>query len=103
MLIRVRFSWAPALLVLATLLAPAQLRAQAAAVAEPQDRASSEREITPPEALSTPLTYPDDASGEATVVLELTLDATGAVVAAMARAGEAPFTDAAVAAARSWR
>jgi TonB family protein len=103
MLIRVRFSWAPALLVLATLLAPAQLRAQTAVVAKSQDRASSEREITPPEALATPLTYPDGASGEATVVLELTLDASGSVVAAVALTGEAPFKDAAAAAARSWR
>jgi len=65
--------------------------------------AASEPEITPPQALFTPLAYPAGASGSATVVLELTLDATGAVVDARALVGEAPFSDAAVHAAESWR
>jgi TonB family protein len=103
MLIRVRFSWAPALLLLATLLATAQLRARPQAVANEQSEAHGEPQIVPPQPLSTPLAYPDGASGAATVVLELTLDAAGVVVDAQALAGDAPFRDAALAAVRSWR
>ena len=103
MLIRVRFFRAPTLVVLATLLTTAQLRAQTPAAAKEPVPAASEPEITPPQALFTPLAYPAGASGSATVVLELTLDATGAVVDARALVGEAPFSDAAVHAAESWR
>jgi hypothetical protein len=56
-----------------------------------------------PKALSTPLAYPDGASGEATVVLELTLNRNGEVVSARALAGEAPFREVAISAAESWR
>jgi TonB family protein len=103
MLIRVRFFRAPTLVVLATLLTTAQLRAQTPAAAKEPVPAASEPEITPPQALFTPLAYPAGASGSATVVLELTLDATGAVVDARALVGEAPFSDAALHAAESWR
>jgi TonB family protein len=88
--------------VLATLFATAQLRAQASAVVSEQSKASSTREVVLPSALSTPLLYPDGASGQATVVLELTLDREGEVVEARALTGEAPFRDAALVAARSW-
>jgi TonB family protein len=103
MLIRVRFSWAALLLVLATLLAAAQLHAQAPAVAGEPGSANGEREIVPPKALATPLAYPEGATGQATVVLELTVDPQGAVRDARAVSGEAPFRDAALSAAQSWR
>ena len=117
MLFRVRFSWAKRLLVLATLLHSVQLRAQTptavaqtptavaqtpTAVSE-QAQASQQDAIALPRALSTPLVYPEGASGEATVVLELTLDREGTVLDARALAGDAPFRDAALAAAQSWR
>jgi TonB family protein len=63
----------------------------------------TQSEIVPPKPLSTPLAYPDDATGQATVVLELTLDARGAVTNARALSGEAPFRDAALTAVQSWR
>lgn len=70
----------------------------------PAERAQAEvREIVPPEALSTPLVYPDGASGEARVELELTVDAAGAVVDVRLLSGDAPFGDAALASARTWR
>ncbi|HEY6079106.1 MAG TPA: TonB-dependent receptor [Polyangiaceae bacterium] len=59
--------------------------------------------VTPPKALSTPLAYPEGGSGLATVQLELTIDREGGVVDARALAGEAPFRDAALAAAQGWR
>jgi TonB family protein len=68
-----------------------------------QGKAGHEQEVVLPKALSTPLVYPEDASGQATVVLELTLDREGAVLDARALTGEAPFRDAALAAAQSWR
>ena len=103
MLIRVRFSWVARLLVLATLLATAQLRAQTPALAHEQNGTDAAQKVAPPEPLATPLAYPDDASGDATVVVELTVDTEGSVVEARALSGEAPFRDAALAAVRGWR
>lgn len=56
-----------------------------------------------PSALSTPLEYPAGASGEASVMLELTLSASGDVSQATAIDGNEPFTLRAVEAARSWK
>jgi TonB family protein len=103
MRIRVRFSWAALLVVLATLFATTQLRAQAAAADSERAPNASPSEIVPPKPLSTPLAYPEDATGQATVVLELTLDAQGAVTDARALSGEAPFRDTALSAVASWR
>src|ERR1041384_7732785 len=50
--------------------------------------------IVMPEAVSTPLEYPDGARGEATVALELTLSASGDVTHAIAIDGEEPFVSA---------
>ena len=85
------------------LLATAQLCAQAHALADEPSRVGGEHEIAPPTPLSIPLAYPEDASGQGTVVVELTIDAEGAVVEARALAGEAPFRDAALSAVQSWR
>jgi TonB family protein len=102
MLIRVRFSWAALLVVIATLLATVQLRAQPDPAGVDQEPTGSQAEIVPPKPLSTPLAYPDGATEEATVVLELTLDARGVVTDARAISGDAPFLDAALAATSSW-
>lgn len=56
-----------------------------------------------PNAVSTPLEYPSGAQGEATVLLELTLDGSGAVTLATAVEGEEPFAARAVEAARAWK
>ncbi|HKY40184.1 MAG TPA: TonB-dependent receptor [Polyangiaceae bacterium] len=53
--------------------------------------------------MSTPLVYPEGARGQATVVLELTLDREGRVLDALALTGDAPFRDTALAAAQGWR
>ena len=103
MLIRVRFSWAALLVVLATLLATVQLRAQAADAGSEPEATVSQAELVPPRPLVTPLAYPEGATGEATVVLELTLDAQGVVTDARALSGDAPFSNAALEAVPSWR
>lgn len=102
MLIRVRFSWAARLLVLATLLLSAQLRAQTHSADEP-NAIGREHAVTPPTPLSIPLAYPEHATGAAAVVLELTIDTEGGVADVRALSGNAPFVDAALAAAQSWR
>ncbi|HWA73219.1 MAG TPA: TonB family protein [Polyangiaceae bacterium] len=56
-----------------------------------------------PRALSTPLAYPEAATGSATVVLEFTIDPTGAVVDARALSGESPFREAALEAVKAWQ
>lgn len=56
-----------------------------------------------PEALSTPLEYPEGASGEATVALELTLTAGGDVSQAVAIEGDEPFVGRAVTSAKAWK
>jgi TonB family protein len=60
-------------------------------------------DIDPPKPISTPLAYPESATGAATLLLELTLDREGTVVSARVVEGDAQFQEAALAAARSWR
>ena len=76
------------LVLLATLLVTAQLRAQSATGVDAKDATRAERDVVPPQALSTPLAYPEAASGSAKVVLELTIEPDGAVVDARALSGE---------------
>ncbi|HXX66646.1 MAG TPA: TonB family protein [Polyangiaceae bacterium] len=60
--------------------------------------------IVPPRRLDTSeVPYPSQGQGEASVVLVLTVDATGRVSDVVVRDGSPPFTDAAVAAVRRWR
>lgn len=59
--------------------------------------------IVMPVALSTPLDYPADAQGEASVALELTLSAAGAVTAAAVLEGDEPFAAQALDAAKTWK
>jgi hypothetical protein len=58
--------------------------------------------IEPPVARDTPVEYPETETTSAVVVLELELDATGAVLRATVAQGEPPFSDVALAAARHW-
>lgn len=58
--------------------------------------------IVMPTAVTTPLEYPEGATGEASVALELTLTADGAVTEARALEGDEPFVSVAVTAAKSW-
>jgi len=58
--------------------------------------------IEAPIALSTPIEYPAEQTASATVVLELEVDASGAVTAARAISGRQPFAELAVEAARQW-
>lgn len=102
MLIRVRCSWVTRSLVSATLLIAPELGAQTPPIA-PDSSVAATREIVPPEALATPISYPEGASGPATVELELTIDRAGAVVDASVLSGEAPFRDAALEAIGSFR
>lgn len=69
-------------------------------VAAPARQASGT--IEPPLALSTPIEYPSDQTASATVVLELEVDASGAVTQARAVSGRPPFAELAVEAARQW-
>ena len=108
MLVRASFSRAARLL-LTTLLVPAQLLAQtspraASAPSVPSESNAPEAgpDIVPPEPVSTPLAYPESASGAATVELELTIDATGQVVDVRAVFGDEPFRSAALSAAQGW-
>jgi hypothetical protein len=60
--------------------------------------------VTPPRALSdTSVAYPEHATGDASVELELLIDRHGAVQAVQQRGGEPPFAEAAERAALSWR
>ena len=60
-------------------------------------------EIEPPQPIATPLSYPESATGSASVSLELTLDREGKVTDARVLEGDAPFAEAALNAARGWR
>jgi TonB family protein len=68
------------------------------------DDSAKSKDVRPPRAL-TPLTasYPEGASGDAVVVVELTVDRRGGVSDARAIEGAEPFASAAVAVAYSWR
>ncbi|HET7543314.1 MAG TPA: TonB-dependent receptor [Polyangiaceae bacterium] len=59
--------------------------------------------MTPPRAVSTPVDYPAQGEGQQEVELELTIAKDGSVSDARVLAGEAPFTDAALMAAKGWR
>ena len=59
--------------------------------------------VTPPRAISTPISYPAQAQGEQEVVLELTIAKDGSVTTALAVSGEAPFVETALAASKSWQ
>jgi TonB family protein len=59
--------------------------------------------ITPPKAIETTTTYPPNADGNGTVVLELTIDADGSVLEANAVQGEEPFASHARSAALRFR
>jgi TonB family protein len=59
--------------------------------------------IVMPAAVSTPLEYPADAQGEASVALELTLSAAGDVTKALVLEGDEPFAGSALAAAKAWK
>ncbi|HEX2877055.1 MAG TPA: TonB-dependent receptor [Polyangiaceae bacterium] len=59
--------------------------------------------IVMPTASSTPLEYPADGRGEASVALELTLTAAGDVTKAVALEGDEPFASRAVEAAKTWK
>ena len=56
-----------------------------------------------PTPLTTPLDYPADGKGEASVALELTLSVTGDVTQAIALEGDEPFVSRAVASAKLWK
>ncbi|HWA71962.1 MAG TPA: TonB-dependent receptor [Polyangiaceae bacterium] len=85
----------------------------AAARAEPGDRAAESAptpsqvaapELTPPRVLSdTRVAYPEGATGNAEVVLELVIDRDGAVKQARPASGDEPFSSAALAAAHGFR
>lgn len=59
--------------------------------------------VTAPRALDTELVYPAGATGSASVLLELVVDAAGSVIAVDVVEGEAPFAGAAAEAALGWR
>jgi hypothetical protein len=84
-------------LLLTLLFAPRPLAAQ------PDTTERRTEQIVPPRAVSTQLTYPEGASGAAQVVLELTLDASGAVSDARAVSGEEPFRASELAQARGFQ
>ncbi|MEI9951670.1 MAG: TonB family protein [Pseudomonadota bacterium] len=102
-------------LVLATLLVLSQLAAGTPAAAQsPSDhhppvptgaaasRSDPNADIDPPQAISTPLAYPETASGAATLLLELTVDRSGHVVSARVLDGDPKFQAAALSAAQTW-
>ncbi len=99
-------------LVLATLLVLSQLGASRSAAAQsaardrpvaPPSPADASAAIEPPKPISTPLAYPEGATGAATVVLELTVDRAGQVSSARVLEGDSPFREAALSAAQGWR
>lgn len=89
----------------AALVAAACASVVAPALAQPtkEDSPRVAQQVELPEpAGETAVSYPEGASGDAEVVLELTIDETGAVTTAKAVRGAAPFAEAAEAAALSW-
>jgi TonB family protein len=72
--------------------------------APPPDQAPAEAPIIAPRLLSSPeVAYPDGASGEATVILVVTVNADGSVRTARPETGDEPFASAAARAALAWR
>jgi TonB family protein len=68
----------------------------------PERSDDATREIRLPEPISTPVEYPEGQSESAVVVLELFIDADGAVTDVALVSGDPPFAGAAVEAARTW-
>src|SRR4051812_2872620 len=107
---RARASTSPVTrLLLATLLILSQLALGSPAAAQsqsdqrppaparaPLSSGDPNADIDPPRAISTPLTYPETASGAATLFLELTLDRSGHVVSARVLDGDPQFQAAAL-------
>ena len=104
-------------IVLATLLVLSQLGLGSSAAAQsappsdgsplvatraPGSPSEASVEVDPPRAISTPLAYPETASGAATLLLELTVDRSGHVVNARVLDGDPQFQAAALAAAQTW-
>src|SRR5579883_134742 len=82
----------------------AALAAAAAGGGWPARARAAHAEVVPPRRLdAAPVPYPPMASGDATVVLVLVIDATGVVTEATVRQGEQPFAQAAIDAAKGWR
>jgi hypothetical protein len=65
--------------------------------------AESDTGIELPEAIETPIEYPEGESSFAEVVVELTIDRSGAVVEAQVVQGEPPFSDIVLRSAPGWR
>ncbi len=100
-------SWAPPI-VSTPLLCLALLVLSSPALAQPvRDETEKEpkaaAEIEPPEAIETPVEYPEGERSFAEVVVELTIDATGAVTEAHVVQGEPPFSDQVLGAVDRWR
>jgi hypothetical protein len=94
------------------LLQPSLARAQSTPAAQttpspaspPSQGASEPLEgVVAPRPIDMPLDYPEGASGDARVLLELLIEADGSVGDARAVEGDAPFTDFAARSARAWR
>jgi TonB family protein len=68
----------------------------------PANAGDARADIDPPQAISTPLTYPEKASGAGTLLLELTIDRRGRVVNARVLQGDPKFQAAALSAAQTW-
>ncbi|HEY8079822.1 MAG TPA: TonB family protein, partial [Labilithrix sp.] len=67
-------------------------------------RAQKPPELVPPRAIETPsVPYPSNATGNASVLLELTIDTNGRVSNATVAQGDEPFASAALASAPAWR
>ncbi len=104
-----RLSLLAPLLPLLLLSQPTLARAQSAAPAQAAPSESSEdaaeplKDVVAPRPIDMPLDYPEGASGDARVLLELLIEADGSVGDARALEGEAPFTEFAARAARAWR
>lgn len=86
-----------ALVALTLLFVPHSLRAQPLPA---ENRADA---IVPPKAISTDISYPEGATGTGTVVLELTVDASGNVTEAKLVSGEEAFGPTALTQAKSFR
>lgn len=59
--------------------------------------------VQPPQALSTPITYPETGKGEQEVVLELVVSKEGKISDARVVSGATPFLETALAASKAWR
>ncbi|HEX6275147.1 MAG TPA: TonB-dependent receptor [Polyangiaceae bacterium] len=67
------------------------------------DEQTREDDLEQPEAVETPIEYPDGERSHAEVIVELTIDRTGAVTDARVVQGEPPFSDIVLRVAPGWR